>query len=95
MEHVIQYTIAVGILVVQYFISKRGPVFVGAVLPIIYIGLFIYGYVTNFFIERSSGNVLAAAIGGTVLLLSAWIKGRQSLAKERQREFNKIKAMDL
>ncbi|MGF7045994.1 hypothetical protein J2T13_000456 [Paenibacillus sp. DS2015] len=95
MEHVIQFVIAVGILVVQYFISKRGPVFVGAVLPVIYIGLFSYGYIIDFFSERSTENILGASIGGTVLLISAWIKGRESLAKERKRELNKIKAKDL
>ncbi|UVI29601.1 hypothetical protein [Paenibacillus spongiae] len=95
MEHVIQFAIAAGILVVQYFISKRAHVFAGAALPVIYIGLFIYGYVTDFFVERSTGNILAASIGGTVLLLSAWIKGRESLAKQRKRELNKMIVKDL
>ncbi|WDM20787.1 hypothetical protein [Paenibacillus polymyxa] len=95
MEHVFQFAIALGVLVVQYFISNRGPVFVGAVLPILYIGVFSYLYLTNFFIERSLENILISSIGGTFLLISAWVKGRHSLARKRQREYNKVKAMDL
>ncbi|WP_019121857.1 hypothetical protein [Brevibacillus massiliensis] len=34
-------------------------------------------------------------LAGTALLLSSWIKGREALAKERKRELNKIKIMNL
>ncbi|MCY7902076.1 hypothetical protein C6370_00080 [Bacillus atrophaeus] len=95
MEHVIQFAIALGILFIQYFLSKRGPLYVGAVLPLAYIVFFIYAYATNLFTERSTGSILGAAIGGTVLLLAFWIYGRESLAKKRKKELNKIKAKDL
>jgi ATP/ADP translocase len=94
MEYAFQFAIAVGILVAQYFISRRGPVWVGAILPIIYLGGLVYGLFTQHF-NGSLKSILVAGIGGTVLLISAWIKGRESLAKKRQRELNKIKAMDL
>ncbi|MDQ0175003.1 hypothetical protein [Bacillus chungangensis] len=95
MAHVMQFAIALGILAIQFFISKRGPLFVGAVLPIMYIVFFIYAYVTDFFTKRSTGSLLGAVIGGTVLLLAAWIYGRESLAKKRKKELIKMKATDL
>ncbi|PER08737.1 hypothetical protein [Bacillus cereus] len=95
MEHIIQFAIALGVLFIQYFISKRGPIYIGSVLPIAYIVFFIYTYATNGFTERSTGSILSAAIGGTVLLLAFWIYGRESLAKKRKQELIKIKTKNL
>ncbi|MFD3449357.1 hypothetical protein ACFDTO_32795 [Microbacteriaceae bacterium 4G12] len=95
MEHFISFVIGIGVLVLQYFICKRGPVYIGAVLPIMYIGFLIYGYVAGIFVKGSTSSLLGAAFGGTLLLLSSWAKAREALAKERKRELTKMKAMDL
>ncbi|MBT2756668.1 hypothetical protein J7E71_11950 [Mesobacillus foraminis] len=95
MEHLVQFSFAVIILIIQYFVSKRGNAWLGAILPLIYIGLFVYGYVTGFFEGKSEVSVLAALFGGSVLLVSAWMKGRDAMYRQRKRELNKMKAKDL
>ncbi|MBE3569899.1 MAG: hypothetical protein IMW92_07230 [Bacillales bacterium] len=95
MEYSLQFLIAVLVLVFQYLISKRGHVLIGAILPLLYIGFFVYAYMSNIFHESSRGAILAALLGGTVLLVSGWIKGRESLSKKRKKELEKIKAKDL
>ncbi|MED0661185.1 MULTISPECIES: hypothetical protein [Bacillus] len=95
MKYGLHFLVAVLVLVFQYLISKRGHVLVGAILPLLYIGFFIYAYMNNIFPESSGRAILAALLGGTVLLVSGWIKGRESLSKKRKKELEKIKAKDL
>ncbi|MEK3643726.1 hypothetical protein NSS70_02510 [Aeribacillus sp. FSL K6-2848] len=94
MEHILQFSIAVLVLVFQYLISKRGHVLLGAILPLLYIGFFVYGYLNNIFPVRS-GEAILALLGGTVLLVSGWVSGRESLSRKRKKELDKIKARDL
>ncbi|MBO0994889.1 hypothetical protein [Bacillus sp. SD088] len=80
-------------LVVQHFLSTREKAFWGAVLPVCFVALMMYlrfgGGVVG---EKDFWFILTL---GTVILLSIWTSGRETLKKSRKRELDKMKSHDL
>jgi len=94
MSLIIRIIIAIAILATQHFLSTRRNVFWGAIMPVSYVIFMAYikfsGLSAEF--ERDFWFI---AILGTVILLSAWTSGRESLAKKRRKELDKMKAQDI
>ncbi|MPQ27106.1 hypothetical protein [Bacillus paralicheniformis] len=88
------YILLIGftILGIQYFLSTRNRTFWGAILPTAYI---IFLVALSIHEGKSFASFYLPLIGGLVLLLGEWIKGREALKKKQEREMRVMKAMDI
>jgi len=94
MFEVYGWLIAIVIIGVQFFLSRRTNVYWGAILPVVY----LFSIKWLFFRRIGEENTLyliLAAIGGLAFLLSVWIKGRESLKKRRKKELEKIELQNI
>src|SRR5690625_1048910 len=79
MFKVYAWLIALVILGCQFYLSRRRSVWWGAILPIAYFLVFIYGWVSEtYFTRENTTSFVLALIGGLAFLLSGWINGRRS-----------------
>ncbi|MCP1358334.1 hypothetical protein [Aneurinibacillus migulanus] len=76
------FLITVVILVVESFLSRRNNVYLGAILPVVYLVTLIYLWFSETFFVKSTFSFLLAAFAGLVALLGIWINGRESLKKK-------------
>ncbi|MCY9514858.1 hypothetical protein [Paenibacillus apiarius] len=95
MLHVIQFLGALAILGIQYYLSRRHNAYWGAIMPGIYISFFVYGQLSGVFNEGKEVSMILAALGGTAILLLAWVKGRASVKVKRRKELEKIALHDM
>lgn len=86
--------LAILILAIQHFLSMRNNVWWGAIMPTVYIVLMFYLKLSGKANELER-DFWFIAILGTVILLSTWTSGRQSLIKKRKKELEKMKSRDL
>lgn len=93
MNDVYRLLIIVGILAVQYFFSTRNNAYWGAVIPVAYIGISTWMFVTER-IESTLGFILYLILG-LLFLIAEWSAGRKSLHLKRNRELNKMKTHDM
>jgi hypothetical protein len=89
MFQVYGWLIAIGILGIQFILSRRRNVYWGAILPILYI-FFIFGWLSERIVKENTISLILAAVGGLVILLGGWINGRESLKNKRKKELEKI-----
>ncbi|UTR13119.1 hypothetical protein MM221_10650 [Salipaludibacillus sp. LMS25] len=90
------YFIAIVIVVMQFFLSRSRLVFLGGVLPTLFLLAVIYGWFTNF--QGLRNDILSFAIisiGGITWLLSFWVSGREAFKKKLSKELEKIELHDL
>ncbi|MMZ59629.1 hypothetical protein D1872_216790 [compost metagenome] len=73
------FLITIVILVIQFFLSRRNNVYLGAILPVVYLVTFIYLWFSETLFIKST---LLAAFAGLAALLGIWINGRESLKKK-------------
>ncbi|AKG05864.1 hypothetical protein AAV35_013970 (plasmid) [Salimicrobium jeotgali] len=86
--------IAIIIMVgIQYFMSTRNSAFLGIIVPIAFITVMTWMFVTNQINSFLKFAVLL--IVGLLFLLEEWVRGRKSLSKKRDNELNKMKSSDL
>jgi hypothetical protein len=95
MIDVILFLAAIVIIGVQYYLSRRNNQYWGAILPVIYIAFFVYGSLSGVFKEGKGVSIFLAAFGGTVVLLSLWVSGRQAVKDKRKKELEKIELHNL
>ncbi|NKE05797.1 MULTISPECIES: hypothetical protein [Mesobacillus] len=88
------WLIAFAVIGVQFYLSRRSPILLGAILPVIYIA-FISVWFFKRFGEEDTLSLILAAVGGLAFLLSIWIEGRNFLKKQRQKELKKIQLQDM
>ncbi|MBV7508992.1 hypothetical protein KW850_27700 [Bacillus sp. sid0103] len=89
MFEVYGWLIAIVIIGIQFYLSRRTNVYWGAILPGLYL-VFIVSWFLKKFGEVDTLSLILAAIGGLAFLLSIWINGRESLKKKRKKELEKI-----
>lgn len=94
MFHVYGWLIAIGVLVVQFLLSRRTNVYWGAILPVLYVP-FIIIWLPERFGKEITFSVILAAVGGLVFLLGMWINGREYLKKKRKKELEKMELHDI
>ncbi|MGN0136568.1 hypothetical protein [Anaerotignum sp.] len=85
--------VMIGICVLEWFLSKREPWWLGLLLPLLF---FLLGTIPmlNLLEETSAGEVLLTFILGNIptwILLLIYILNRQNLKKNRELEQMKIK----
>lgn len=72
-------TLAVlAVLALQMLAARKGPLWLGAVIPTLYAGAVVLLLVTN---DLDAVRPLVVAAAGLVLLLGIWTSGRQSRAR--------------
>lgn len=86
--------LAILILATQHFLSTRNSVWWGAIMPTGYIAFMVYLKLSGLANELDRDFWFIAFIG-TAILLSTWTSGRESLAKKRKKELEKMQSHDL
>lgn len=93
-SYLIALIIAVLLLVLQHFLSSREQVWLGAIIPIIYVAivgsLLIVGQ-----LEVNSSRDAYFLGAGLLIFLGIWAEGRSSFKKKRKKELDKMKAFDI
>jgi len=96
MFKVYAWLIALVILGCQYYLSRKRNVWWGAILPIAYFLVLIYGWVSEtYFTRENTTSFILALLGGLAFLLSGWINGREALKRKEKKELEKMKLKDL
>ncbi|MDM5291894.1 hypothetical protein QUF81_01140 [Peribacillus simplex] len=94
MDQVYKWLIFIGIMGVQFFLSRRNNAYWGAILPVLYL-VFIFGWLSNRMVNGNTFSLIIVAIGGLAILLGEWSNGRESLKKKRKKELEKMKTLDI
>lgn len=79
---------------IQYFLSRTGNKIVGAIVPVIFVIVLIYSYLT----EKLGLNIWGAIIFGVIgllLLLGQWDSAQKDNKKKMEKELDKIEGKDL
>lgn len=79
---------------IQYFLSRTGNKIVGAIVPVIFVIVLIYSYLT----EKLGLNIWGAIIFdviGLLLLLGQWDSAQKDNKKKMEKELDKIEGKDL
>ncbi|CAM3881889.1 hypothetical protein [Mesobacillus thioparans] len=88
------WLIAIAVIGVQFYLSRRSHVLLGAIIPVLYIA-----FISVWFYRRIGAEdtlpLILAGVGGLAFLLSLWIKGRDHLKRQRQKELEKIQLQDM
>lgn len=94
MSEVYGWAIAILVIGVQFYLSRKENAYWGAILPVLYL-VFIVGWFIKKLGEVETLSLILAAVGGLAFLLSVWINGRDSLKKKRKKEMEKIELNDI
>lgn len=94
MSEIYGWAIAILVIGVQFYLSRREKVYWGAILPVFYM-VFIAGWFIKKYGEVETLSLILAAVGGLAFLLSVWVNGRDSLKKKRKKEMEKIELHDI
>lgn len=94
MSGIYGWVIAIVVIGIQFYLSRKENVYWGAILPVLYL-VFIVGWFIKKFGEVETLTLLLAAVGGLAFLLSIWINGRDSLKKKIKKEMEKIDLHDI
>lgn len=78
---------------IQYFMATRSSFIFGFVIPIVFIAVMSWIFITNR-VESVTMFVVLLIIG-LILLIEEWVRGRRSLQKRRQKEMDIMKTKDL
>lgn len=76
MSSIINILIIIVILALQYFMASRQSAIWGAVIPVIYVCVMIYLYMTHHF--PSFLSFILFFVLGAVFLIEEWVRGRKN-----------------
>ncbi|MBG3873304.1 hypothetical protein E6X09_02470 [Staphylococcus xylosus] len=79
---------------IQYFLSRTGNKIVGAIVPVIFVIVLIYLYLS----EKLALNIWGAVIFGIIgllFLLGQWDSAQKDNKKKTKKELDKIEGKDL
>lgn len=93
MTDIYRVFIYAGILAVQYFFSTRNNVYWGAIIPVGFLTVLTWMFVTNR-IEHTLAFILIFLVG-MLFLIAEWSSGRNSFRKRRKKELDKMKSYDM
>ncbi|WP_039066603.1 hypothetical protein [Staphylococcus shinii] len=82
------------LLAIQYFLSRTGNKIVGAIVPVIFVIVLIYLYLT----EKLGLNIWGAIIFGVIGLLflfGQWDSAQKDKKKKMEKELDKMERKDL
>ncbi len=83
----------VAMCAMQHFMSRRNNRLWGGIVPIIFVAVMTWLYITGG-IEHVIKYIVLLIVG-LLLLLGEWSRGQKSLRKQREEELIKMKAQDL
>ncbi|MEH7461896.1 hypothetical protein V7166_07350 [Bacillus thuringiensis] len=90
------FLIALILVGLQYFLSRRENVYFGMALPVLYVVTLLYLWISEiFFVKGNTISFIFVILGGLVILLGIWVKGRESLKDKRKKELEKMKTQDI
>lgn len=82
------------LLAIQYFLSRTGNKIVGAIVPVIFVIVLIYLYLT----EKLGLNIWGAIIFGIIgllFLLGQWDSAQKDKKKKMEKELDKMEGKGL
>ncbi|MEJ7452310.1 hypothetical protein [Staphylococcus xylosus] len=82
------------LLAIQYFLSRTGNKIVGAIVPVIFVIVLIYLYLS----EKLGLNIWGAVIFGIIgllFLLGQWDSAQKDNKKKKKKESDKVEGKDL
>ena len=94
MSHIVGILVVIIILLVQAYLSSRKNPYLGAILPVVYIG-FISFFFNKLMADNDHFSTWLRIIAALCGLLSAWISGRERFKKKRQKELDRIELQNL
>ncbi|WP_042416525.1 hypothetical protein [Geomicrobium sp. JCM 19038] len=77
----ILYLIAGLVLISQFLLSRTKQALWGAILPVLYLILFIIGWTNNIY-EVNIRTFIIVGVGGVTILLGIWGSNRHSINKK-------------
>lgn len=86
--------LAIFIVWLQYFLSRRSQAFFGAIIPICFTAL-MWGWVFKSPNLEDTASFYKILIFGNVIFLSEWANGRYAWKKKKKRELDKMTAQDM
>ncbi|WP_377890342.1 hypothetical protein [Alkalihalobacillus sp. R86527] len=86
---ILGWTIAILIILGQFYLSRRANAYWGIIIPIAYVIYFGWTFINTSEKVNSFSEVLAVVVG-LVFLFSIWINGRESVKSKRKKELDKI-----
>ncbi|MDK9865730.1 MULTISPECIES: hypothetical protein [Staphylococcus] len=93
MENFSTFLIVFVMAALQYFMSRSRILFLGAIIPIIYVITMIVMYKENYI--TSTLLFVGLLIIGLIILLEQWSKGRKDTKNKQKSEIEKMKKRDL
>ncbi|MBM2658997.1 hypothetical protein [Staphylococcus pseudoxylosus] len=82
------------LLAIQYFLSRTGNKIVGAIVPIIFVIILIYLYLTEKLGLNIWGTIILGVIG-LLFLLGQWDSAQKDNKKKMKKELDKMEGKDL
>ncbi|MFQ3843374.1 hypothetical protein AABD41_01850 [Staphylococcus pseudoxylosus] len=82
------------LLAIQYFLSRTGNKIVGAIVPIIFVIILIYLYLTEKLGLNIWGTIIFGVIG-LLFLLGQWDSAQKDNKKKMKKELDKMEGKDL
>lgn len=92
MSEIFTWIVAIAVIVSQVFFGYVENKYLGAVYPVLFLGFVLLIIFTGNMVISFRSIVLP--ISGTVILILLWEAGKTKKVKKRQRELEKMKAMD-
>lgn len=82
------------LLAIQYFLSRTGNKIMGAIVPIIFVIILIYLYLTEKLGLNIWGTIIFGVIG-LLFLLGQWDSAQKDNKKKMKKELDKMEGKDL
>ncbi|WP_214307048.1 hypothetical protein, partial [Staphylococcus pseudoxylosus] len=82
------------LLAIQYFLSRTGNKIVGAIVPVIFVIVLIYLYLTDKLGLNIWGTIIFGVIG-LLFLLGQWNSAQKDNKKKMEKELDKMEGKDL
>ncbi|WP_440857359.1 hypothetical protein [Staphylococcus shinii] len=82
------------LLAIQYFLSRTGNKIVGAIVPVIFVIVLIYLYLTEKLGLNIWGTIIFGIIG-LLFLLGQWDSAQKDKKKKMEKELDKMEGKDL
>ncbi|MEB6319797.1 hypothetical protein MXM74_02545 [Staphylococcus xylosus] len=82
------------LLAIQYFLSRTGNKIVGAIVPVLFVIVLIYLYLSEMLGLNIWGAIIFGIIG-LLFLLGQWDSAQKDNKKKMEKELDKIEGKDL
>ncbi|EOK14526.1 hypothetical protein [Enterococcus faecalis] len=93
MDNIVDYVVIIAVIAFQTFAGRIGNRYLGAILPIVFLGFVLYFLVSGN-LSLSFKDIVMPVIG-TISLICIYAGGEEYRNKKIRKELEKMKAKDL